>query len=79
MFLDSWPEDLVTDATSRRIWNSLHQSHLDADAIYSTLNYRLDATRWESTKYWSNTQARLDESDRVVKSTLANPRVCPTA
>ena len=39
MFLNSWLEDLVTDATSRRIWNLLHQSHSDADAIYSTLNY----------------------------------------
>ena len=43
-FLETWPEKLVTDATSRWIWNMFCQSHSDADAVYSTLNYRLTTT-----------------------------------
>jgi hypothetical protein len=69
-FLETWPEDQVTDATSRRIWDSFRQSHSDADAIYSSLDYRhQDLTRANAT-FWSTTNARLDESERAVKSTL---------
>jgi len=69
-FLATWPEEQVTDATSRRIWDSFRQSHSDADAIYSTLDYRQRDIKRANAKFWSTTNARLDESERAVKSTL---------
>ncbi len=69
-FLDSWPEDLVTDDASRWIWDALQQSHLDADLVYSTLDSHLEDNRREGSKFWSDVWARLDDSNRAVKSTI---------
>jgi hypothetical protein len=71
-FLDSWPEDLVTDDTSGWIWDAFRQSHSDADLVYSTLEYCLEDNRREGSKFWSDVWARLDDSNRAVKSTLAS-------
>jgi hypothetical protein len=37
-FLDSWPERLVTNSTSRRIWDTLHKGFMEADAVYGAHN-----------------------------------------
>ncbi len=58
-FLKTWPEELVTDATSRRIWNSFHQSHSDADSVFSTLAYRQSDLYRKTMKLWSNTRTCL--------------------
>jgi hypothetical protein len=37
-FLDSWPELLVTDDTSRQIWDMLYTGFVAADTVYGLLD-----------------------------------------
>ncbi len=86
-FLDSWPESLVTNDTSRRIWDMLCTGFVTADTVYGSLDDRQQVLRWDMDSSirlhasnveqqlndsWTDTLARLDANNRIIQSTVEN-------